>query len=65
MCEKHLSGEVVMERDSLNVLLYSARDLALIPPGIWALKVGRYGGEELVDLLLARIISFGYVRWGG
>ena len=53
-----LVSEVVLEGNCFYVFLDAARDLSLVTPGIYALEVWSYGGEEVGYLGLAGFVLF-------
>ncbi len=53
-----LVREVVLEGNSFYVFLDAAGDLSLVTPGIYALEVGDYGGEEVGYLGSAGVVLF-------
>ena len=53
-----LAGEVVLEGNSFYVFLDATGDLSLVAPGVYALEVWDYGGEEIGYLGLAGVVLF-------
>lgn len=51
-------GEVVLEGDSFYVFLDAGGDLSLVAPGVYALEIWDYGGEEVGYLGLTGVALF-------
>lgn len=56
----------MLEGDSFYVFLDAGGDLSLVTPGVYALEIWDYGGEEVGYLGLAGIVLFcdGGGEWG-
>lgn len=65
MCDQRLRAEVVVEGECFDEFLDTAADVALVPPGVYALDIWEDGGEELVDLVEAGLVFEGDFRWEG